>query len=46
MHLNPWHILVMAIAGWINGEQRVVVEYLREENRVLRELLGEKRPRL
>ena len=46
MHLNPWHILVIAIAGWMNREQAGVVEYLKEENRVLRESLGTKRPRL
>ena len=46
MHLNPWHILVIAVAGWMNREQSAVVEYLREENRILRELLGKKRPRL
>ncbi len=46
MHLHPWHILVIAMAGWMNREQTAAVEYLKEENRVLRELLGEKRPRL
>ncbi len=46
MHLNPWHILVVAIAGWMNREQSAVIEYLQEETRVLRELLGNKRPRL
>ena len=46
MHLNPWHILVLATAGWMNREQAEVVEYLRAENGVLRELLGRKRPRL
>ena len=46
MHLNPWHILVVAMAGWMNRQQSAVVEYLQEENRVLRELLGDKRLRL
>ncbi len=46
MYLNPWHILVIALAGWMNREQSDVVEYVKEENRVLRELLGNKRPRL
>ncbi|MCZ6652286.1 MAG: hypothetical protein O7D91_04585 [Planctomycetota bacterium] len=46
MHLNPWHILVIAMAGWMNREQGAVIEYLKEENRVLCELLGAKRPRL
>ena len=38
MHLNPWHILLLATAGWMNREQGAVVEYLKEENRVLREV--------
>jgi len=46
MDLKPWHILVLATAGWMNREQSAVVDYLKEENRVLRELLGKKRPRL
>jgi len=43
MHLDPWHILVIAMAGWMNRQQSAVIEYLQEENRVLRELLGNKR---
>ena len=46
MHLSPCHILVIAIAGWMNRQQSAVIEYLQEENRVLRELLGSKPPRL
>lgn len=46
MHLNPWNILLIAIAGWMNQELAAAVEYLKEENRVLRELLGKRRPRL
>ena len=40
MHLNPWRILLFAIAGWMNRERAVVIEYLKEENRILRELHG------
>ena len=39
MHLHPWYILVIAMAGWMNREQSAALEYLREENRILRELL-------
>ncbi len=46
MHLHAWHILVIAMAGWMSREQSAVVEYLREENRSLRELLGKKQSRL
>ncbi len=46
LHLNPWHILLIGIAGWMNREQVTVIEYLKEENRVLPELLEKKRLRL
>ncbi len=44
--LQPWQILVAALAGWIRREQDTVIEYLREENRVLIQQLGRKRLRL
>jgi hypothetical protein len=46
MSLNPWQLFLIAIAGWMNREQGDVIDYLKEENRVLRELLGGKRPKL
>lgn len=46
MLLNPWNLLLIAVAGWMNHQQAGVIEYLREENRVLRELHGKKRLRL
>ncbi len=44
--LQPWQVLVAALAGWIRREQDAVIEYLREENRVLRQQLGRRRLRL
>jgi putative transposase len=44
--LHPWQILVAAMAGWITRQQDAVIEYLREENRVLKQQLGRKRLRL
>ncbi len=44
--LQPWQILVAAFAGWITRQQDAVVEYLREENQVLKQQLGRKRLRL
>jgi hypothetical protein len=32
--------VLVAIAGWMNQQQRDVIDYLQEENRVLREQLG------
>ena len=37
--------LVVAVAGWINQQQRDVIDYLQEENRVLREHLAPDRLR-
>ena len=28
-------LLVVALAGWVNDQQRDVIDYLQEENRVL-----------
>jgi len=41
--LPPWQLLVVAAAGWINRDQRAIIYYLQEENRVLREQLDGKR---
>ena len=41
----PLQFLVVALAGWINEHQRDVIDYLRAENRVLREQLGPRRLR-
>lgn len=46
MHLHPWNTMLTAIAVWMSREQVAVIEYLKEEYRVLRELPGKKRPRL
>ena len=34
------HFLVSTVAGWLNRHQDDLIDYLREENRVLREQLG------
>jgi putative transposase len=43
--LDPFRFLLIAVAGWMNQRQLQMIEYLREENRVLREQLGERRLR-
>ena len=35
--IQPFHLLVIALAGWLNRHQQVVIDYLIEENRVLKE---------
>ena len=44
--ISPLHLLVVGLAGWLNREQQRVLEYLKEENRVLRQQFGKKRLRL
>ncbi len=41
-----WQLLLVALAGWVNRHQLEVIEYLREENRVLKEQLRGRRLRL
>ena len=43
--LDPFRFVLLAVAGWMNQRQLQVIEYLREENRVLREQLGDRRIR-
>ena len=42
-NLQPWHMLLLVVAGWMNRQQKNAIEYLRTENSVLRENLGKKR---
>src|SRR5579864_3507656 len=44
--LDPFRFLLIAVSGWMNQRQLQVIDYLREENRVLREQLGDRRLRL
>jgi putative transposase len=44
--LHPWQIFVASLAGWITRQQDAVIEYLQEEDRVLKQQLGRKRLRL
>jgi hypothetical protein len=44
MNTLQLHFLISILAGWINRGQQDVIEYLQEENRVLREQLGGRAP--
>src|SRR6266545_3144755 len=44
--LDPFRFVLVAVAGWMNRRHLGMIEYLREENRVLREQLGGRRLRL
>src|SRR6516162_11704488 len=41
--LQPWQLLLLILAGWINRQQQQVIDYLRTENQVLKEKLGKRR---
>ena len=41
--LQPWQLLLVILAGWVNRQQQQVIEYLRTENQVLKEKLGKRR---
>jgi hypothetical protein len=43
--LDPFSFLVVSVAGWLNQKQQQVIDYLMEENRVLREQIGCRRLR-
>jgi len=37
--VDPFRFVLIAVSGWMNGRQLLLIDYLREENRVLREQL-------
>src|SRR6516164_2388986 len=44
--LDPFRLLLTSLAGWMNQRHLQAIDYLREENRVLREQLGDRRLKL
>jgi hypothetical protein len=44
--LDPFRFVLIAVAGWMNHRELQIIDYLHEENRVLREQLGERELRL
>ncbi len=43
MSTQPLQFLLLLFAGWVNRQQLYVIEYLKIENKILREQLGGKR---
>ena len=43
--LDRFRFVLIAVGGWMNQHQLQIIDYLREENRVLREQLGGRRVR-
>jgi len=44
--LQPWQLLLLILAGWINRQQQETIEYLRTENKILKESHARRRIRL
>ena len=42
---DPFRFVLISAAGWMNQQQQQAIDYLREENKVLREQLGGRRLR-
>ena len=42
----PGQFIMIALAGWLNQLEQAVIDHLNEENRILKEQLGGKRPQL
>ena len=40
--MNPFTLLLICVVGWLNRKQQVVIEYLQEDIRVLKEPLSKK----
>ena len=45
MSIHPFHLVRSALAHWANREQAAIIDYLKEENRVLRDRPEPKRLR-
>jgi len=43
--MDPFRLLLISLAGWLNQQQQDVIGYLKEENRILREQLEGQRLR-
>ena len=41
--INPFSLLIACLSGWLNRHQQLAIDYLNEENRVLREQIGDRR---
>jgi hypothetical protein len=43
--MDPFRLLLISLAGWLNQRRQDVIDYLQQENRVLPEQPGGKRLR-
>ena len=40
--LQPWQLLLIVLASWVNRQQQEMIEYLQTENRILIEKFGKR----
>mgnify|MGYP003573313629 CR=1 FL=1 len=45
-NVKIFHLVVVALAGWVNRHQQAIIDYLIEENRVFKQQLQGRRLRL
>jgi uncharacterized membrane protein YgcG len=43
--IDPFRFVLLCLAGWVNQQQQHAIDYLREENRILRAQIGNRRLR-
>jgi hypothetical protein len=43
--IQPFHLLVIALVGWLNRDQQALIDYFIAENRVLKDQLDGQRLR-
>ncbi|QDT61354.1 hypothetical protein SV7mr_38890 [Stieleria bergensis] len=41
--LQPWQLIAIFLAGWVNRQQQEAIDYLRTENDILKEKPGTKK---
>ena len=46
LRLHPLRLLLTAVAGWVHRDQAATIDFLTEENRILKERLRGRRLRL
>ena len=41
--LQPWQLLLMTLAGWVNQQEQQIIDFQRTEIQILKEKLGKNR---
>ncbi|MFT5109070.1 MAG: hypothetical protein ACI9UA_004716 [Pseudoalteromonas tetraodonis] len=43
--MDAFKLILVSLAGWMNRQQQLAIEYLQEEIRILKEQQGSRRPK-